>query len=126
MSAGFSGQLPVDQDLKKIQHQEHKQDLMAARVIQKFNSNSDRILGMLAKQKKSTTNKDFIFDTMDRDDRLMRERLDPSNQKNNAQVAGINNQCNESELIQNPDLLYAAQTTSADKNQEVEPTQPLA
>ena len=78
MSAGFSGQLPVDQDLKKIQHQEHKQDLMAARVIQKFNSNSDRILGMLAKQKKSTTNKDFIFDTMDRDDRLMRERLDQS------------------------------------------------
>ena len=63
-----------DQDIKKIEKREAEQDLMASRVIKKFNDNSERVLSLLAKQKKvSTTTNEFIFNTMDREDRLQME-----------------------------------------------------
>ena len=43
---------------------------MASRVIQKFNNNSERILNLLANKKKASDPKEFIYDTMDRKDRL--------------------------------------------------------
>ena len=47
---------------------------MANRVISKFNNNSERILKMLVKQKKSAS-KEFLYDSMDRKDRLEKENV---------------------------------------------------
>ena len=62
-----------DFDLKKAAQREAEHDLMASRVISKFNSNSSRILTM-AKKEKTAKNTDFVFsELMDRKDRLRGE-----------------------------------------------------
>jgi len=70
---------------------------MAKRVISKFNSNSERILAILNKQRRpqDAGASDFIFDSMDRKDRLMLEGL--SGDSNASKEA-----CRPNELYQRP------------------------
>lgn len=86
-----------------MQMRETEQDLMASRVIQKFNNNSERILNLLHKQKKPASSKDFLFDSMDRKDRQMLEAKADSN-------------LNVSELIEYPDQLYKRQKIGLKEN----------
>lgn len=73
---------------------EKEMDSMAKRVISKFNNNSERILGIMKKQvKKSSATNDFIFDSMDRNDRIQHE-------------AKLKDKAGPSELTNNPDSLY--------------------
>lgn len=64
--------LQAEEEFRRIQEREDNQDLAATSVIRKFNTNSERILNMLAKQKKPQTvsMQDCISETMDRSDRL--------------------------------------------------------
>jgi len=91
-----------------MQMRETEQDLMASRVIQKFNNNSERILNLLNKQKKPASSKDFLFDSMDRKDRQMQEAKADSN-------------LNVNELIENPDQLYKRQKIGGLKEQDSNP-----
>ena len=99
---GSGHQVQQDQDLKKIQKREDEQDLMASRVIQKFNNNSERILNLLANKKKASDPKEFIYDTMDRKDRLHQEQAE---QKSLANTLIVNSN--------NAEQLYLNQTIAS-------------
>ena len=89
--------LQAEQDVKKMKQREDEMDSMAKRVINKFNNNSERILNIMTKQqpaaKQASNVQDFIFDSMDRDDRRKFE-------------AQINLQTDPEKLKNNPDGLY--------------------
>ena len=72
-------------------------DSMAKSVISKFNNNSERILNIMTKQQPSakpgTTSQDFIFDSMERNDRKLYEE-------------SLKAYSDLSKLINNPDALY--------------------
>ena len=63
----------ADEEFRRIQEREDNQDLAANSVIRKFNTNSERILNLLTKQKKTEKAKDFIMESMDRKDRQQME-----------------------------------------------------
>jgi len=42
--------LQAEQDIRKMQSRENEMDMMAKRVISKFNNNSERILNIMNKQ----------------------------------------------------------------------------
>ena len=67
-SAGQTKNL-AEEEFRRIQERENNLDLAANCVIRKFNTNSERILNLLTKQKKTGTAKECIMETMDRRDR---------------------------------------------------------
>ena len=74
----------ADEEFRRIQEREDNMDLAANSVIRKFNTNSERILNLLvkptAKQNKSDKAKDYLTETMDRNDRQQMEQKQASNQ----------------------------------------------
>lgn len=81
-----------DIDLKKAAQREAEHDLMASRVISKFNQNSQRILHMAKKEKVAKKNEFAFSELMDRKDRLRGEHTNAASDEKSMTIDGENDQ----------------------------------